>query len=279
MANKDSSTQDKAKPVEQTTQTDEQKSEHKADVSAPPSIGKPPDGENKEPQPAQAEDETDRKQDETLDSIADQTKWIARQTRWLIAQVIVSSFLTALTLGVLIYHGIMMGRQWEAMGKQSELMNTSTEQAKRAHIDQNRAYVAVKRIHLKNTIQSGKPVEVLIVFENSGQTPARNVLEQVNYGPLPIATDFSWMTQMPLIEPKKSSLAIIPARGEYEGRKPLQASKEDVALIKGDVRLHIFGYIQYLDIWGNARRTMFCYYNESLESLDFTVCPKNNVLE
>jgi hypothetical protein len=54
--------------------------------------------------------------------LADQTKWIAKQTQWTRNQAIASTILGAVILGVLIYHGVIMGRQSQAMADQTAIM-------------------------------------------------------------------------------------------------------------------------------------------------------------
>jgi hypothetical protein len=127
MTKKDSSPQDEPKPVQETTSADKQKSEYKADVSAPLPVANPPDAVAQKPNPAESYDETDRKQDEAIDSLAEQTQWIARQTKWVKYQTIAASILGAITLAVLVYHGIVMNRQSKAMKDQTDIMRGQLE--------------------------------------------------------------------------------------------------------------------------------------------------------
>lgn len=134
MTKKESSTQNEPKPLEQTTQADEQESEHKAEVSAPLPIVNPPATDAEEPKPTDSYDETDRKQDEAIDSLAEQTKWIIQQTKWMARQTywtrlqaIFSIILGAVTLGVLVYHGIIMGRQSQTARDQTSIMRGQLE--------------------------------------------------------------------------------------------------------------------------------------------------------
>jgi hypothetical protein len=122
------STANEAKPVEETTKANEQDSEGEAGASASPSVNSPDDAHTEEPNPAASYDETDRKQDKAINELAEQTKWIKLQT-------VFSIILGALTLGVLVYHGIVMRNQSKAMTEQTavmrgqlESMNSSSQQ-------------------------------------------------------------------------------------------------------------------------------------------------------
>jgi hypothetical protein len=121
MTTKDSLPEGEAEPVQGTTQAEEQHSEREAGESASPPVVNPHDAEDDEPKPDESYDETDRKQDEAIDSLADQTKWIIEQAnsakeqvRWTKYQTVASSFVSVVTLGVLVLHGWIMWDQSEA---------------------------------------------------------------------------------------------------------------------------------------------------------------------
>lgn len=129
MTNDNSQPQGEADPVGETTQADKQDAERGTDEPAPPPVVQSLDVEGGEPQPAETYDETDRKQDETLNAIAQQTQsevrqteLMERQTVWIRRQAIWTIALTAATLGVLVYHGWIMGRQTQAMTEQTGIM-------------------------------------------------------------------------------------------------------------------------------------------------------------
>jgi hypothetical protein len=122
MTKKDSLSQDEPKPVEEITQADKQDAEGEAGKAASPPVVQSVNPEVDEPNPAESEEETDRKQDEAIASLAEKTDWIAKQTQWMKWQVIASSFMGAVTLGILVYHGVLMGRQSEAMKEQTGIM-------------------------------------------------------------------------------------------------------------------------------------------------------------
>jgi hypothetical protein len=150
MTNKDSSTQDEPEPVQETTQADEQDTEYKADVSAPLPVVNPSDAEAETPKPAESYDETDRKQDEAIDSLAEQTNWIAKQTKWMRVQTIASIFLGIVTLGVLVYHGWIMGRQSQDMKAQTEIMKGQLESMKSDSAQTQQMIEATQRMAEQN---------------------------------------------------------------------------------------------------------------------------------
>jgi len=120
--NDESSTQEnESKPVEDATPANQIGAEPQPEAPGPP-VTEPDKSIAEQPNPAQSEEETDRKQDESIAMLADQTTWIAKQTQWMRYQVIATSVLGAITLGVLVYHGVIMRRQSQATMNQTQIM-------------------------------------------------------------------------------------------------------------------------------------------------------------
>src|SRR4051812_40756593 len=118
MTEKDSSPDDKSKSVAEPANANERSGKGKADKTASLPVVNPPDANAEKPNPSDSYDETDRKQDEAIDSLAEQTRyiaqqteWMAKQTKWVRLSAIFSLVLGAVTLGVLVYHGIIMRNQ------------------------------------------------------------------------------------------------------------------------------------------------------------------------
>jgi hypothetical protein len=131
----------KTEPEQKTTQANQQSAEGEADEPASPPVVQPLNAESGNPKPAESYNKTDRKQDETLQTIAKQTEWekkqadaldkqtglMEKQTVWMRRQAIWTAALTVLTLGVLIYHGILMRGQWQSADDQTKAMKAQTD--------------------------------------------------------------------------------------------------------------------------------------------------------
>jgi hypothetical protein len=166
----------KSEPVQKTAQTDEKNSERKPDVSATLPVVNPPDADTEAPKPDASYDEADRKQDETLQSIAKQTEWEAKQTEWMEKQTywvrlqaIFSVVLGVATLGVLVFHGVIMSRQ-----------SKSTEKSVAASIEQ----LAVMRKQVEITDRPWLAVDVapvgpLVFIDGGVSLPVRFTVKNV----------------------------------------------------------------------------------------------------
>jgi|GEM_PF-2134274 hypothetical protein len=133
MSNKDSLVEDENKPEGETGKSQAHNGRREVDEIPSPSIN-PVVTNTEKPKSADSYDETDRKQDEAIDSLAEQTQYIAQQTRWMARQTywtmlsaIFSLVLGALTLGVLVYHGLVMSKQSQDMRNQTEIMKRQLE--------------------------------------------------------------------------------------------------------------------------------------------------------
>lgn len=113
---------DKSEPIRNATGADKRHAESQPNNSTAPPIAESVNRKTQQPNSANSEEETDRKQDQSIALLADQTEWISKQTKWIKYQVVASSFLGAVTLGVLLYHGWIMRRQSLAMADQTAIM-------------------------------------------------------------------------------------------------------------------------------------------------------------
>jgi hypothetical protein len=215
MNDKASPTKHETEPVQNATSTNGNEAEQQPEAAPAPPVADPVQSSTQQPNPAESEAETDRKQDESIASLAEQTEWIAKQTKWVKYQVIASSFLGAVTLAVLIYHGVVMRRQSQAsmaqtaiMKAQLDSMNSGSSQTERiiganqSLVDQSKkqaesllaqaeAAKAQAQIAQQSFYIGDRPYlaanAVLDKFE-VGTTPTITVLVQ-NYGKTP-ALDF-----------------------------------------------------------------------------------------
>lgn len=125
-------------------------------------------------------------------------------------------------------------------------------------IRQLRAYVTVADFQIL-TLEIGKPLEVCIVFRNSGQTPARNVyltvlnsLREANLGP----KDFS-------IKLVRGSTGVIGAGTENKKwiETPVDIDRDiHDAVMSREHCFYFYGIIEYRDVFYIRRETRFFYF-------------------
>jgi hypothetical protein len=133
-------------PIRETTQPNEKEpNEDHADKTAAPPMIQLVNTEAEKPNTDQTEEETDRKQDESIASLAEQTDWIAKQTKWIKYQVVASSLLGAITLAVLVYHGLIMGRQSQAMSDQTAIMKGQLESMNSGSVQTQQMITAMQK--------------------------------------------------------------------------------------------------------------------------------------
>jgi hypothetical protein len=150
----------KTEPEQKTTQANKQSTGGEADEPASPPVVQPLNAEGGEPKPAESYDETDRKQDETLQSIAKQTeseakqaealekqtRLMQKQTAWMRRQAIWTAALTILTLGVLVYHGMMM------RGQLAQMESSSNDTRQMIGAAQKQAEAAAKQAEVSQSV-------------------------------------------------------------------------------------------------------------------------------
>jgi len=127
MNDKSSSVDSKSESISDATKADQNKTDGQPNVPPAPSVAESVNSKTEHQGATESEEETDRKQNESIASLAEQTTWIAKQTKWIRYQVVASTFLGAVTLGVLIYHGWVMRRQSQAMTDQTAIMKGQLE--------------------------------------------------------------------------------------------------------------------------------------------------------
>lgn len=135
-------------------------------------------------------------------------------------------------------------------------------------------------------------LEVFTIWENSGNTPTRNMTVHENYKPLegPIPDDFPYTDIWDSGKPKVNIPVSLGPKQRRWGYL-LKIKPQDVQkAIKGDLRLYFYGWARYHDVffWSKEHLMEFCrelIFDDGAAALDPTVptintrmidCPNHN---
>jgi hypothetical protein len=170
-------------------------------------------------------------------------------------------------------------RQWRAMLVQADLMRRSLEQGRTDHRETLRAWVAVDNVEVNKLLaRNTRTVGFKIQYKNTGSTPALTVKELFFYDVMKVGSWHGLPKEFQEQPHTADSQAIVPSGLIYTADKSIQLDESLFSKIvtKGE-QLHIFGYIEYFDIWQQTHRTNFCfYYKEAAGRADFVFCPDGN---
>lgn len=204
--------------------------------------------------------------------------------------VIISASLLVVTLEYTRY----AKRQWQAASAQALLAQQSLTEGKTTREIENRAYVFLNFIQFDNTIGSGKPIRLAYRFENTGKTPALNVSVLASMTVSKIGLDEQMELAVMRMRESLPELArqghwneeraVLPPGMPFRGGEMIDRgrgatgwfTKEEVQRMKDGERFHLFGNIDYCDIFGKRWDTEFCLYNVSTDSVEFAFCPRHN---
>ena len=162
-----------------------------------------------------------------------------------------SGILSASVLSVVIVQAVIYHRQWGVMERTLIFSERAFVYAKEAIIVGGR--------NMPDRPRPTYPAFIAVTIENTGNTPARNLTVDVNACAIPaeLPPDFSY----PSFAKTLGSPTLIGPRAGSQITLPI----EDVIL--GDVyarrrNLFVYGTVLYVDIFGRARQTQFCFrYN------------------
>jgi hypothetical protein len=157
-----------------------------------------------------------------------------------------------------------------------------------AQQEADRAWVVVKAIQMKHTVNSHEPPTAIIVFTNSGKTPAVKCEMFYILGMHETERRYSdWEKDNARIvpgqsNPVKSQAVLIPG-GEYLAETgwypPKKITDEEMTyIVKNNLRTYVAGIVKYDDVFGRPHETEFCFVNESFDSIRFISCSKYNTV-
>lgn len=214
-------------------------------------------------------------------------------------QPLIAILATGISALVLVAVFVQAGIYW---GQLDAAKKGLAEAVKTREVE-NRAYVFMNFIQFDNSPVSDKPIHLLFRFENTGKTPALDVKVRINEGietvglsaqteqamksldkQLPELIKKGYWTDEVAILPSGMRLpnasgsgALISTGARSDGR----FTEEEIArmsAVPGE-RFHVWGTIQYCDIFGRRWNSEFCFYNFSADSADFDFCPTHNRYE
>jgi hypothetical protein len=190
-----------------------------------------------------------------------------------IALTLFFSFWVVVFTGISTYYS---SKQWEGMRNQLGAMSQQLKQAEETRAVENRAYLSVQEVRLDTPIRAGIAPSAHILYVNNGKTPAVNarasfcleVVDNPLHGRLTFQGCPGDEIQIALLP--GSPTRFIPTRN-----RPL--SDEEVRGIVSDTkRLYIWGFVEYMDMFGVHQRYEFC--NRALPGkADMAHCPASVV--
>lgn len=142
---------------------------------------------------------------------------------------------------------------------------------------EQRAWVGVKRMTWKGELKKGEKLEAVILVENTGRTPALDVIVKKGSGTL-------YPTKKLLSLPVRGEMVmiVIAPNNRFPSLRTISEglSEADIRLLKsGERPVYVYGTITYLDIFKRTHKTGFCgFYNEdAFPGLEF--CRTMNYME
>lgn len=185
------------------------------------------------------------------------------------------SVLVAVAVAIQVY---VNRRQWEAMQRQLDLMELQWKETRRGIESSEQSSIHAQRAYVVAKIEGLGPYDDQLQFdlriENGGNTPANNVCvyystEMRKSPPWPIqsvegpAEQHTFETRFD----KTERLGVVAPNGGYfvittvpPVPFPLVASTEYNRWETGGYKFYCWGTIEYDDIFGERRRTDFCFY-------------------
>ncbi len=136
---------------------------------------------------------------------------------------------------------------------------------------QARAWVSIPGVVGKNEIQVGAPLSVGVKITNSGSSPALKMRLRITIAEVPKTLISDLPRQMSDGQSVRSPAVLYPGQ-EVEGRtgyvngEAISKALID-ALACGDVKVFIYGRVDYEDVFGRAHSSKFCFdLGEDLKS-------------
>ena len=166
---------------------------------------------------------------------------------------------------------------------QATAAKESADAAKRAievtreniRLDQ-RAWVGVKAMRFKGQIEVGQKLEFEVIVQNTGKTPAFQTTIKKSFSSAKPTTQL-------LNRPISGVLGVLvmPPGVDFESPQTIseKLTETEVKLLQSGSPLHIYGVIQYRDIFRNNRTTYFCGFYDGKGFPSFNFCPTLNTME
>jgi hypothetical protein len=196
------------------------------------------------------------------------SKWAVIWTKhWL------SNFLQVVVIIILVFHGYLLNRHWQAM-------TDSIDETKRNRELEYRAYVGMKSVKLVPRTNNPVIGDIIVAIANTGRTPAKITRVQAQLrdreSPIPDNPVYDTGDGFPstaVLAPQVDIEISIAPIATSEADKVLaarnqQANKSQIALtnvpppiIVTSKKFYAYGLIEYTDIFGKPHSTKFCVVN------------------
>jgi hypothetical protein len=163
-----------------------------------------------------------------------------------------------------------------SVGQAQRTFVATTEQAEIAQ----RAWVyATVHPGTPDHFGAGKPLDIRVTFKNTGRTPALKVRAATYRTTIPteVSSIFVLPDRVYAAKGYVSQGTIDPDSTRYADLV-YSLTEEDVRRIDHiEVRIYVYGRIEYEDVFGTPRWTTFCTF--LLPGGDFALCNKNNEID
>ena len=140
---------------------------------------------------------------------------------------------------------------------------------------QERAWIGVDDIRLKEPIQSGKAVKVVYSFHNPGRTPAGDVVLRSGWA-LNQSPQRFFEPSFEMVPVVGKSIVLPGEKFESGELKTFTLNAIETQKLQNSlITLYVFGNITYKDVFGKERMTKFCASYSPGENT-FLKCPYHN---
>lgn len=196
------------------------------------------------------------------------SKWTVIWTKhWL------SNFLQVVVIIILVFHGYLLNKHWQAM-------TDSIDETRRNRELEYRAYVAMKSVKLVPRTNNPVIGDVIISIANTGRTPAKITKVQAQLkdreSPIPDNPVYDAGDGFPsiaVLAPQVDIEINVAPIATSEADKVLAASNQQadksksastsvpLPIIVTSKKFYAYGLIEYTDIFGKPHSTKFCVVN------------------
>jgi hypothetical protein len=193
--------------------------------------------------------------------------------------------ISLLSLVVITIHAYFYNKQWRVMTKQAELIERQIKQSTEAFTLQERAWIFMEgsnySVGEREDLSGAKAnrAKTDLVFRNTGNTPALNTMAwfcaQIREQPLP---EDASKPQLPALSCREIPFGIIGPNAVFNiGQADEERVVDAVTAAKLDsneLKLYIWGVIEYEDFFQRRHMTRFCFTNSTGKLV--APCENNN---
>lgn len=136
-----------------------------------------------------------------------------------------------------------------------------------------RAWVGIKGGILKGEIKQGQKLSFVVEFQNTGRTPALDVIATTGY-------NFIYPTKQRVMSGRSQDLSGgSVASPNFTFTISRDFSEKDVQRLENKEAIFVYGMITYRDIFNNKHTTYFCTYYDGQAHPNFSFCRTLNHMD